>query len=491
MQRDCVRNGDVACYLAQAQDYGMVTTAIKHAFEPTPLQARILACPTYEVLVGGAAGSSKTVGLIMDALGLQQRGLDGQIRNAIDHPKYWALLVRQNATDLLPLEAEMQHFYGMLSPAPHYAKVTRTFHFPSGARIQMAHASDVKSVRAKYKGAEFAWIGFEELSEWASPDPYLYLLTRNRAPAGLQKFVRASSNPDGPGARWVKKRWRIPDGGEPVPPFVTENGRDMREFIPGRCWDNPYLDPDYEDRLKLQDDYGQQTLLYGRWIMPDIKGAVFGAEYRRAVAEGRVTKLPIERLPVNTFWDVGVGQNMAVWCHQRVGREDRMIDYLSMGSDLADYISTLKERYPLLGMHFLPHDARHRQVGDKRSRTLQQIMHSMGLRPTTILPRINTVAQGLAITRDAWPHIWFDEKRCAAGLEALQHYRWPEVPEGSPNPTHPLHDWASHGADALRAFAMANESRFSPDRSKADPEGRAPTRKERKRRHGEDESWVV
>lgn len=476
----------------------MSTTQFQRVFEPTPLQARMLACPTYELLVGGAAGSSKTVGLIMDALGLQQRGTDGELRHAIDHPKYWALIVRQNATDLQPLEAEMLRFYELLSPTPHYQKGTRTFHFPSGARVQMAHAADVKSVRAKYKGAEFAWIGFEELSEWPSPDPYLYLLTRNRAPGGLRKFIRASTNPDGPGARWVKQRWRIPTNGSAVAPFLTENGRDRREFIPGRHYDNPHLDPDYVDRLKLQGTYEQDTLLHGRWVMPDVKGAVYGKEYREAVAQGRVRSLPIENVPVNTYWDLGVGMNMAVWCHQRVGTEERMIDYLSMGADLKDYIAELKSRYPLQGTHYFPHDAVHRQMADALTRSIKQIAEEMGLKPIRVVPRIKTVKQGILLTRRVWPRLWFDDKRCAAGLEALQHYRWPEVPAGSAEPQHPLHDWASHAADALRGFATAEKDRFPWESYLSDPIDRAPTRAERDRKdkyhkgfYGDEPTWVT
>jgi predicted Zn-dependent peptidase len=49
---------------------------------------------------------------------------------------------------------------------------------------------------------------------------------------------------------------------------------------------------------------------------------------------------------------------------------------------------------------------------------------------------------------------WIDEARCQRGINALQAYRreWDEVNKVFKPKA--LHDWSSHGADALRTFAM-------------------------------------
>jgi hypothetical protein len=40
-------------------------------------------------------------------------------------------------------------------------------------------------------------------------------------------------------------------------------------------------------------------------------------------------------------------------------------------------------------------------------------------------------------------------------LEALKHYQWGPVSAKGIEPRKPLHNWASHGADAFRACATS------------------------------------
>ena len=57
---------------------------------------------------------------------------------------------------------------------------------------------------------------------------------------------------------------------------------------------------------------------------------------------------------------------------------------------------------------------------------------------------------GINAARLTFPRCYFDETKCAAGLEALQNYRWDfneRLDEFKPTP---VHDWASHAADAFR-----------------------------------------
>ena len=53
------------------------------------------------------------------------------------------------------------------------------------------------------------------------------------------------------------------------------------------------------------------------------------------------------------------------------------------------------------------------------------------------------------------PRCWFDRASCAAGLEALQHYRRDYNTRLNEFKAVPVHDWASHAADAFRYLAVA------------------------------------
>ena len=52
-----------------------------------------------------------------------------------------------------------------------------------------------------------------------------------------------------------------------------------------------------------------------------------------------------------------------------------------------------------------------------------------------------------------FPRLWFDEEKCRLLLEALANYRAEFDERKGVLKDQPRHDWASHGADALRLLA--------------------------------------
>ena len=65
-----------------------------------------------------------------------------------------------------------------------------------------------------------------------------------------------------------------------------------------------------------------------------------------------------------------------------------------------------------------------------------------------------SVADGINATRTIFPQLYFDVSLCADGLQYLRRYQWgPATALGVPR-SQPLHDDASHPADALRTLAV-------------------------------------
>jgi hypothetical protein len=60
---------------------------------------------------------------------------------------------------------------------------------------------------------------------------------------------------------------------------------------------------------------------------------------------------------------------------------------------------------------------------------------------------------------------WFDAEKCKHGLHALRHYRRRFNTVSNEFTKDPVHDFASHAADALRGFA----SRYQQPREKLQP----------------------
>lgn len=186
-------------------------------------------------------------------------------------------------------------------------------------------------------------------------------------------------------------------------------------------------------------------------------GAYYASYLTTAQEEGRLTSVPHQsHLPVHTAWDLGVGDATAIWFVQPVGQRLHVIDYLEASDHgLEWYARALKEKPYVYGRHYFPHDIAARDWSQD-GRTRLQIAESLGLRPAVVVPR-GDVGNGIQAVRTLFPRFVFDASRCHAGLEALKAYRrewdeqrrtWRETP---------LHDWSTHGSDALRTFAMGYE----------------------------------
>lgn len=184
-----------------------------------------------------------------------------------------------------------------------------------------------------------------------------------------------------------------------------------------------------------------------------VKGAVYAREVIQAREDGRITRVPYDpALPVDTDWDLGVGDATAIWFSQTLYTgEVRLIDYYeSTGQGLAHYKQVLNEKAYTYGYHWAPHDIQVREMSSGRSRleTARQLGISF-----MVSPKVNTLEDGIHAARMLLPRCFFDKDKTARGLECLQHYRWDYNQRISEFTHLPVHDWASHGADAFRGLA--------------------------------------
>lgn len=218
--------------------------------------------------------------------------------------------------------------------------------------------------------------------------------------------------------------------------------------------DNPWL----TDVLRAEMEHLRETdeaaynHVWEGMCVSIVEGAIYAAELAAADREQRITRVPYDQgRPVHTFWDLGIGDSTAIWCVQAFPFEFRLIDYLEGSSrSLKTYVKQLQERPYVYGTHYLPHDARARELGSGRS--IEEQLRGMGF-TVQVVPRLSVV-DGINAARTIFPQCWFDAEKCADGLQGLRHYRW--GPEGvlGQQRREPLHDFASHPADAFRYFAV-------------------------------------
>lgn len=224
-------------------------------FYPSPKQEAFLRLTCLEAFYGGAAGPGKSSGLLMAAL------------QYVDVPGYAALLLRKSYADLsLPGALMPMAHHWLDGSAARWDGQTKTWHFPSGASLTFGYLDNTGD-EYRYKGSEFQFIGFDELSELAESQ-YTYLFSRLRRARGghvaaaggvsldqIPLRVRSASNPGGPGHEWVKAR------------FVSAATRKPGVvFIPARMTENPGLDIDaYEAALAELGSVERKRLREGDW----------------------------------------------------------------------------------------------------------------------------------------------------------------------------------------------------------------------------------
>jgi len=186
------------------------------------------------------------------------------------------------------------------------------------------------------------------------------------------------------------------------------------------------------------------------------EGCYYVQEMAAARKTGRITQVPWEKAhPVNTFWDIGLNDEMAIWFHQRIGIQDRWIRYYeNSGETFAHYVAEMQKHGYIWGRHYLPHDGDTQRLGMEKNWTPRQMLEELGLRNVEIVPRIDRVQTGIQMTRDAFSTSWFDEHGCAQGLRHLDMYRKEWDPQRGVWKDEPRHDKASNGADAFRQFGQ-------------------------------------
>ena len=188
-------------------------------------------------------------------------------------------------------------------------------------------------------------------------------------------------------------------------------------------------------------------------------GSVFGRQIAKAQQDGRIGSVPYdESAGVYTAWDLGVSDSTVVWFFQVIGKEIHFIDhYESSGEDLGHYISVVLNKPYRYTKHFLPHDAKQRELQTNMTRVdffARQGIHNVEvLRPTNFSLGTDDIN---LIARPKFSLCWFDAEKCERGLKCLKAYHYEFDEKNNMLKSKPEHDWSSHSASAFIYALMAD-----------------------------------
>lgn len=190
-----------------------------------------------------------------------------------------------------------------------------------------------------------------------------------------------------------------------------------------------------------------------------IEGAYLSRHIQSAYIDGRIDDVPyIRRLPVHTAWDLGINDTTCIWFFQIHQDCVRFIDYYENADEgLTHYINLLKQRDYRYGKHLAPHDIEVRDFTIGKTR--KEFAREQGLIFETV-PRPNDVMDKIESVRTLFPQYYFDETKCSRGLTCLKNYRKEWDDKNGCYKNRPLHNWASHGFDALSTCALGFEAGY-------------------------------
>lgn len=264
-------------------------------WEPQPKQelASELAGKVDELLFGGAAGGGKTEWLV-------EYGIREMERHAGNRGIIFRRVFPSLQRTIVPRARIKLHGRAQWNANE------MAFTFPNGSVLELGalqhpgFGPDDPGDAVKYQGAEYGWMGFEEVTEFMLKQ-YEFMLSRLRAPVdGVRPHACSTTNPGGRGHKWVKERWvkpprdlvRSDDPAEPMRlwrPLPTDDNPNpgSRVFVPATLDDNPKLlerDPEYVNKLRQISNRGlRKALETGDW---DAIEAVEGALWEQTWLDG-------------------------------------------------------------------------------------------------------------------------------------------------------------------------------------------------------------
>jgi hypothetical protein len=194
-----------------------------------------------------------------------------------------------------------------------------------------------------------------------------------------------------------------------------------------------------------------------------VEGAYYAQQMAKAELQQRIGFFSAEPgYKVNTAWDIGIGDDTAIWCFQIMPGVVRLVGYYAnSGEGMPHYLAKLElmgaEKGWTFGTHYMPHDIQVRSWTDGLTRIEQMIreVRKRGLGKHVQKVPNHLVDDGINATRQLLGICQFDAGPTSEGIKALKNYRKDWDGERGVWKDRPRHDSASHGADAFRSLAMS------------------------------------
>ena len=154
-----------------------------------------------EVLLEGNRGGGKTITLCMCFAAHVDKGYGASWRG---------IIFRNTLKALEDIINQSKKVFWRIWPEATFNETERLWKFPGGETLKFSQFATPDDYNT-WHGQEFPFIGWEELTNYPTDACYRSMMSCNRSSHPLvPRIIRATTNPSGPGKRWVKMRWNLP-----------------------------------------------------------------------------------------------------------------------------------------------------------------------------------------------------------------------------------------------------------------------------------------
>ncbi len=187
-----------------------------------------------------------------------------------------------------------------------------------------------------------------------------------------------------------------------------------------------------------------------------ISGSIFGTCLQRLKDNGQITSVAWEpQILVQVVFDIGVSDLCTLIFFQVIGEGTliRIIDcYSNHGLGLDHYAKIIQDKPYRYGKYFAPPDIMVREWGGGAITRFEKA-RQLDI-PLTVLDQIE-VQDSIDNAMAHFPKLWIDKDKCKSLIDALENYyrEWDE--QKQIHKSKPVHNWASHYADAFRYMCQA------------------------------------
>lgn len=185
-----------------------------------------------------------------------------------------------------------------------------------------------------------------------------------------------------------------------------------------------------------------------------VAGAIYAKELTELVQSRRYGRVPYDpSLPVHRIWDLGWNDAMSIILVQKLHQACMIIGYEEESFKRYDewlaYFEKGKYANYRWGQDWLPHDGD--QHNPQTGKSPKKWLTGLGCKHVHTAKKLDR-EDGIKAARMLFPRTYIDRTNASGLKNSLSRYRR-AVPQSTDEPGAPVHDEASHGADAYRLLA--------------------------------------